>query len=334
MNFMKYFIFTGFFLFMLTSCKNEKLNIPDGGRKIVINGLVTADSLLNVRINKSIFYNDYFSEHDSGPAKANVRFYLNDQCLDTLHNINNFSNLRLNDFWYESLHFFYESNYWSEKVKALPGREYKLLVKAPGMPDASASTFIPDRVRIEEMDTSRLIMPPDLYHPDHNWVRLICNLRFTDPGFESNYYMVSVSRKPGNGQFLSNIWFDSHDIIVEEKLSNENGIYAIAFSDKAINGTKYSFQVLLDTDLFGMPFWDDRSRYDGIPYPTENKKTIYIKLYSITNEYFRFLHSMNQYKKNYENPLSEPVMIYSNIEGGLGILGGAAVSCDSLVFVY
>ena len=327
MKLLKYFIFLSFFLLLLPSCKNDKLKIADTGRKIVINGLVTADSLLNIRVNKSIFYKDYFSLHDSGPAKANIRFYLNDQCLDTLHNINNYNNLGFNDYWYGSLDFYYQSNYCYGKVKALQGREYKLLVKAPGMPDASASTFIPNKVRIEEMDTSRLIMPPDPYHPDHNWARLMCNLKFNDPANESNYYMVSISRKPGNGQFHSYIWFDSHDIIVEEKLSNENGIYAIAFSDKAINGTKYSLQVLLDTDLFGMPFWDDRQSYFGISDPKDHKKTIYIKLYSITSEYFKFLHTINLYKKNYENLLSERVLMYSNIEGGLGILAGCPVSC-------
>jgi hypothetical protein len=329
---MKKVIFFTVIMILSLACRNENLNIPDLGRKIVINGLITADSLLNLKVNKSAYYNAIWSPRDSGPANANVRFYLNDQCLDTLHYI--YNDFIFGDWWYNDLDFYYRSNYWSGKVRVLQGREYKLLVKASGMPDVSASIVIPNKVRIEEMDTSRLIMPPDPYHPDHNWARLLCNLKFTDPANEPNYYMVSVSRKPGNGQFPSYIWFDSHDIIVEEKLSNENGIYVIAFSDKAINGIKYSLQILLDTDLFGMPFWDDRSRDNGIPDPNDHKKTIYIKLFSITNEYFRFLHTINLYKKNFEDPLSEPVMIYSNIEGGLGILGGASVSCDSLVFVY
>jgi len=325
-NFVKrLFLFLALLIICL-SCQKEGLHIPDLGRKIVINGLVIEDSLLKVRISKSLYYNDHLSSpFDSGLVNANVFFFEDDKIIDTLK-------YRYGgETWnvYGSLC----ENYYSSKKSVSTGKEYKVLVQAPGLPDAWASTNIPGRVRIEKMDTSHLMMPPDPYHSNDNWILLLCNLTFTDPPGETNYYMVSVDIKP-------RVWRDSHlllytqDIIGEEKMTEPNGIYAIAFSDKAINGTRYSLQIGLNTHEIGLPFIDDRPTMDGVPYYTEHRKVIYIKLYSITEDYFNFLRTYNLYRTNYGDALAEPIMIYSNISGGYGIFGGASVSCDSLVFTY
>ena len=84
---MKHLLLFSVFLFFICACQKEIVEIPDTGRKIVINGLITTDSLINVRISKSYYFKDpmmgwgIFPEFDS----AEVRFYKNDIYLDSLH---------------------------------------------------------------------------------------------------------------------------------------------------------------------------------------------------------------------------------------------------------
>jgi hypothetical protein len=106
-------------------------------------------------------------------------------------------------------------------------------------------------------------------------------------------------------------------------------LQAVAFSDKLINGQKHYLDVVIKGEQFGEPLIHlihQPNEYSDI------RKTLYIKLYSITEEFFRYIQTLKIYSKNYSNPLTEPVLMNSNITGGYGMLSGASVSSDSIVF--
>ena len=317
------------FLILLNACQKDKINIPDTGRKVVINGLITTDSLLNVRISKSFYYNDNaFAIYDS-LNNAKVFFYSNNLCIDSLHFI---------PFYYypSDYYFFYSSNYWSDKTLPLPGKEYRILVKAPGYPDANACTTVPNLVKIESLDTTRFLVAPNPNYPEMSNVRFKCQINFSDPGNETNYYLIRVSRFSRHEWWTENIDIRvaSTDPIVEQKLALVGDeVYAIAFTDKVINGEKCGLQFIIDANEIGLPFVDNRGTMDGVPIPLY-KTVVYFSLYSITEEYFWYIKTLNLYNKNYGNPLTEPVLIYSNIKNGYGIFAAAAVSSDSLVFDF
>jgi len=168
---MKKFAFYCFSLILLSACQRDKIDIPDTGRKIVINGLITTDSLLNVRISKSFYYNSdqAFVEFDS-LNNARVTFYSNNTYIDSLHLVS--------DYRPRDMDFFYHSNYWSNRTIPLPGKEYKIAVKAPGYPEASASITVPNLVKIEKLDTSRILVPPNPNYPDMSNVRFKCQISF------------------------------------------------------------------------------------------------------------------------------------------------------------
>lgn len=321
---LKYFVLLLLLLMHFTACQNDKLDIPDTGRKIVVNGLITTDSLLNLSISKSAYYNDPAFVENMYLKNAKAYFYQNTSCIDSLHFVSP-------QFYMGTL--FYSCNYKSNGVFPSSRKEYKVLIKAPGYPDATSSTIVPDLVQIDKLDTSRILVGPDPYHPDLKNVLFLCNINFSDPADETNYYMVSVSKNYQWDYNPPHVRFYTQDPIVEEKLGNEsNEPYAIAFTDKVINGQNYNLKIsVYRADL---PFSDDRTYTDGIPDTTQHKKVLYFRLYSITEDYFRYLHTLSLYKKNYGNPLTEPVLIYSNITGGYGIFGAAAVSSDSIVFHY
>jgi hypothetical protein len=323
---LKYFVLLLLLLIHFTACQNDKLYIPDTGRKIVINGLITTDSLLNLRISKSAYYNALNSLELLDLDSAGVYFYQDNSCIDSLHLVSHKPYMG---------NLYYPSNYRSKSIFPVTGKEYKVIVKAPGYPDATSTTVVPDLVQINKLDTSMLLVGPDPYHPYLKNVLFLCNINFSDPGDETNYYMVEVGRNYHLNQIPPPIRFYTQDPIVEEILGNEsNEPYAIAFTDKVINGQNYNLKISIYKDDFRTPSIDDEVGINGISDSSDHRNVIYFNLYSITEDYYRYIQTFNLYKKNYGNPLTEPVMIYSNITGGYGIFASAAVSTDSLVFYY
>jgi len=309
---MKHHLLYSTFLILILACQKENVVIPDTGRKLVINGLITTDSVLNVRISNSYYFKDpymgwaTFPEFDS----ADVRFYRNNIFLDSLH----YSDQDKRYFIYPT------SNYKSNNIYPLSGYEYKIIVKRAGFPDATSTTTIPRLVKIEKVDTARIILP-------HNSGFIMnCRIEFTDPPAEKNYYLFNIITRelPWGKRYLE---FSCHDPVIEEEFGSNSMAgkvlkYGYAFSDKLIDGKKYNLNF-----SFEGSYW-----YNNIYYPIPKTSYIYyFRLISVTEEYYRFIQTLNLYNASYSNPLAEPVMVYSNVSGGYGIFAGATVSTDSII---
>lgn len=305
---MKYFILLLLSILLFTACKQDDLNIPDTGRKIVINGLITTDSLLNVGISRSAYITnvlDYVFRSDLDNAE--VCFYQDDVRIDSLYHSNTYIRTTVT---------FCTGNYCSESVYPLPGKEYKIMVNVPGLPEATATTTIPDLVKIERVDTSRVLFEPRKYGS----YRMIYNIEFADPATETNYYLFTICQRPNNEAYTKYFSFDCSDPIVEEEIKDNNSIYGIVFSDKIINGQKYNLTVSsMEGHIFY--YYDYPYYHDSYVshYYINNKRTLYFSLYSIPEEYYKYIQTMNLYFERQGNPLYEPVMVYSNITDGYGI---------------
>ena len=313
---MKYLFYFSL-LILLSACQQAITGAPDTGRKIVINGLITTNSLFNVRIDESDSLTE-FDEYPIAPNSVKIYVYQNNIYIDSLYSFPN------DPTW----SIISPGNYWSKSVVPIAGKEYKIVAKAPGLPDATATTTIPNMVRIESVDTSR-IAGINKNPSNPLGIAMGCNIEFDDPANEANYYMLFVERRPSSEGAPTNsiekITIDSQDPIVEEKISDTSGNKAIAFTDRIINGKKHRLAVYFDIEYFGYPY---------IPGNEPQIKTFYFRLYSISSEFFNYIHTLNLYNKNYGNPLADPVITYSNITGGYGIFSGAAVSSDSIVWNY
>jgi hypothetical protein len=324
---MKYILLSILYMAIFTSCQQEKIEIPDTGRKIVINGLITTDNLINVTINKSVSLRNFGIGDDIDEDSANVYMYQNEILIDSL----NYNKKKLIN---SALYF--TPNYWSKKIFPLPGKEYKIIVKRNGLPDATAKTTIPNAVKIEFADSTRIKMDPDTFGSSvYSNDRLICNIEFFDPLSEDNYYCLDLKSNyydiwlpPSDGKIhcdIRSVFFETNDPIVEERLIGGNGLEGIIFSDKLVNGKKYKLTISFNLRQLIRGYSSDY-----IPY----KNVIYFRLLSITKDYYVYIKTIKQYSKNYSNPLAEPVEVNSNVTGGYGIFTGAAASQDSIVFKY
>jgi hypothetical protein len=59
-------------------------------------------------------------------------------------------------------------------------------------------------------------------------------------------------------------------------------------------------------------------------------KVIHVELTSLTESAYLYKSSIEDYQGASGDPFSEPVLVYDNIENGLGIFAGFSLSSDSL----
>jgi hypothetical protein len=313
------FLFYIALITVLVSCRKDEITVPDTGRKIVVNALITTDSLININLSQSLFITDSALAEENLLKNAKAFLFENGTFTDSL---------QYSEIPYINLgaDIYVPSNYRSKKIYPVSGEEYEIRVSSPGMPDASAMIRIPEPVRIDKVDTSVVKLAGTFESWESN-IRVLCDIEFTDPANEKNYYLLYVYRVPAFSSASNNMVFSCQDPIVEEYLNHGTMMEGVAFTDRSISGQKHLLRVILNGKDIGDPFYHDE-------FTESHTKTIYFRLYVITEDYYKYIQTLNLFLENYKNPFAVPTQVYSNIEGGYGIFGGAAVSSDSLVFNY
>ena len=217
----KYIIQLYFFLLLFLAinigCQRDNIDIPDTGRKIVINGLITTDTILNAIITRSNYLLDidgmsYYNMIDFDSME--VYFYENNVRVDSL--------VHRRYYGFDPWKVFNFGNYLSNNVSPVSGKEYKIVVKGQGLPEASATTIIPDMVTIDRVDTSRIILAPGSYYEFNTG--LLCGIGFSDPSDKKNFYLLRVSintywmseNNYSNPKKFQDLEFYCSDPIVEE----------------------------------------------------------------------------------------------------------------------
>lgn len=316
-----------FLVISLTACqKFPEINNHDD--KLVINALVSTHKSFEVHISSSVPMTDTLLKYDKEWEEyAKVLVYENGSEFDSL----SYSRI----FSYLQYYFPIPGNFVGNK-KIKPGHRYQIEVQAEGKETAFATLDIPNVVEITNIDTQRVLKNYELEYWESK-EKMLCGISFNDPPDVNNYYMIKVACKyygknrEDSNDTIVHIYENidkktSSDPIIEQEIKHGSANIAYLFTDNLINGDSYTFQLEVDGSVY-MP-----SPYSiGLEY----KRIVIIQLYSITEGYYNYVETLNKLYKNYKNPLvSEPTMVYSNIEGGYGVFEGAAVSEDSLVFIY
>lgn len=304
-----------FLIFLPFACTEQQKIIPDTGRRITINGLIGTDSLLNVQIGRSAYINDLTGISHSlieDLDSAEVKIFEHNKDIDSLFHVPPF-------YLYNMRSVFNTGNYRSKNIFPEPGKIYEIQVTVNHLPIARGTISIPALVEILKVDTARITLEPGTYYNSNEG--FICNIEFTDPSEESNYYILDIREKITRNRILNNnnLEFSCSDPIIEERLNGGEGNVGIAFSDKLIDGQKHILPVIIKRESIGVVT-------SGL------SQTVCFRLYSITEDFFRYIHDLNIYSKNFGSPFFEPVMMYSNILNGYGMIAGAAISSDSIVF--
>jgi hypothetical protein len=299
--------------FISIACeKTIEIDLEDAKIRIVVNAELNPDSTISVHVTRSRHILDNAAIVPL--ADATVKLYEDDVLIGNLT--------------YRSGGF-YDINY-----KPIVGRIYKIEVIHSDFDDVFALTTIPESIAITGIDTTKS-------YDEYGGQIYNFSISFNDPASEKNYYMIGMRNRYSYEAWDPNmiiydtlyvgpdttivhieyggyywtemtdkLYFNTDDMIIDEMIYYNN---TAVFSDELINGKSYS--VKLRVDAYG--FYSDTNM-------------VFIDLYAISPEYYKYLTSFAKHQNATGDPFAEPVMVFSNVVEGIGIVGSAAANTDSL----
>jgi hypothetical protein len=194
-------------------------------------------------------------------------------------------------------HTYYRSN-------TLPqaGATYRVTAAVPGYPEVSGSDQIPDTVKIGELKMT-------IAQVDNIMSKVTISVQLHDDAAIQNYYRVRIYQiyewvnANGNGGRQKNQeYFETDD--TEWELFGESSRSEFYTTDALFNGRSPRFTFRVNT---GSQF-----------------KKMVVELTSLTYSSYNYLNSTFLAREKNDDGLSEKVIVYNNIENGLGIIGGVA----------
>lgn len=294
--------------------------------KIVITALANPDTLFSVRIAHSTFFT-YVSPEDQDaiidgvPVSADERAIIKDAGVScTVNGTQTFS------MPYNPDTKSHESGY-----RPLPGDRITLNVAAEGYADAGAEVEMPARVRLEILGKEVLYSKVSVVYDE--WVEsgldtiMRIRMKLVDPPGVANYYRLKVRSMADYTAvtpdetiegYLQNDVFTSSDVIFQdERLVKRYGGWPAGFSnvfdDHLFDGKEY--ECFVETRM-----------------PGENNPRVVVELQSITRDFYNYLKSVMLYRITDRDSYTESIQIYSNVDGGYGILGGLSGEKSTLLW--
>lgn len=296
-------------------------NVPNP--QLVMNCIALPDSTLKVNLTRSKFFlsnnKQGFTTVDNGLVTATIN--------DTLK-------LNLTTTGDGN----YEVNY-----KPKPNDKIRIDASAPTLESIWAEVKITPKVTIISIDTTWVKIDDkngnNYNYPIYNLTgdsiignsfsaEIKIRIKFQDNASEQNYYRLNVfsgqgyNNKNYNTNYYSNYYWINYDDIVFGNSSDQGSFIDVTsgsygnnyFTDELINGKEYSLSI--NTTVM---------KYDYLPGKTprgdiESNSELTIDLQHLSKSYYLYQKTKNASMSS-DPILSEPVQIFSNVNGGMGILG-------------
>lgn len=305
---MKHLLYTLLLGVFLTSCYRKiDLNEYRTTPKMVINSVVSPDTVVMASITRTWFYPD--KKPYVNLPHAHVELYINNQYIETMQwkTLNNPRNPDQPD-----------TLFLSNTIPA-EGDRIKIVASTPEYGTVTAEDIIPKKVAIK--NASHTIKKGNGVYQGtiSDYFEIYYEVTFDEFPEKNNYYLAKITQiKTGYyGYYETEIdyidpVFKEQDAILDESMAF-NGLEkrgGALFTDQSINGQTYTLQIKETT-----------AELD------ETEQRI-ISIYSLSESYFLYLLSLQKIAGSTLEGglgnigLAEPLWVYSNVEGGTGILGG------------
>ena len=305
----------GVLVILASSCESVLfIELEESDKLIVMNGALSNDSTVMVQVSRTRHILD---NANTAPLEdAKVSLYRGGTMLEQLDHMGN---------------GFFRSTSFHPAV----GEELRIEVEQAGYPSVSARCEIPETVGIEVVDTATMIQEYSEYDWSYTQESFQMDVTLDDPPGVENYYLLNLevdrsytSWRDTSYQFIDSLFHNgewhyyvadtsfvvsdtfrykelayvgSSDLIVEA-ITNQG----ILFSDQLIDGKEYSIRAY--TNLQSV-----RSADSAV---------VDIRLNSISESYYKYLKTRQKHYETKEDPFAVPVIVYTNVEGGTGFLGG------------
>jgi len=313
--------------------------LPDFAPALTLNGVLTADSTVTVRITAADDpyanddrYDAVFAVPDGvqaelvrdGAPLGPLRL-VSETCDDPTYN-------RAPDDPQPT----YECGSFVSDAVIEPGRTYTLRASAPGFPDAHATVTVPVRVAAAVTVGATAVQP---LPPDGKRFDTDLALTVRDPAGTGQRYGLLVIREPYSYDYSRPVCIGGHDnptcrdttvtvrvdpatvgytttdpiLLAGARTVPSSGIDFISFADDAFDGEARTFA------LRAQQFWYP-SYSGGEPDPPVG---VWLVVADRTTYDAR---QIAWFSGGGDNPFSEPVDLPSNVVGGYGLLGAIAIT--------
>lgn len=281
----------------LSSCEKViDISIPDKERKLVVNGIVSPDKPVVVQLSRSryVLETDMLNLVSGGV----IRLYHGNDPVGTLQEGPS-GEYSLTDF------------------RPQAGMTYRLTASYAGLKPVEAEATLPSPVPISAVDTATVT-------GEWGQQELRISIIFKDPAGIRNYYgfgaditykefdygtMTYTGRKLTHPAYLSG----RDDRFVKEESTTFDG--KLYFDDLLFDG-------LNKTVSLGIT---DYSLYES------DTVWLNVRMDQTDAAFYRYVVSYSAYEEAHGNPFSEPVQVFSNINGGFGIFSGYSTATYPLV---
>ncbi len=287
-----------------TSCETEvKIDIDDIDTHLVTNSLINPDSLIRVEVSLSRdVFNDL--EYNKTPP-VDVFIYEESELIEKL--ISEEANI-----------------YSSSSFKPKSNVNYELIIDSPWGQSKAKST-VPEKL---VPDSTWIVRNSG--RTEYNVVYNQLAIQFQDDDQEKNYYSVFLSFEyldslHAFGYLTGRSTLFSYDPVVNHEINYsqaDNMNRQIVFSDELFDEQSHVLRL---------------NFYNILTSADPHKFLIYMHFNTISKEYYRYLKTLELYKRqrnsNIWEDVSEPVSIYSNFSKSYGIFGAYCTHIDTILSV-
>lgn len=284
---------------VLYSCEKEiEFDADETTSKLVVNALFNTDSLWKIELSASKFILDTSSLQLINDATVSIE--------DTDGNSVLLSN---------------QGNgiYSSAIETPVIGKSYTLDVMHNSYDDVTAHSDAPASIEIES-----LALGNEILGKGESLKEIL--LTFKDELGDDNY-LIQIKTEFWEYEYDTITWqiidsslykypayFDSNSAVISGG-GKGFGTSSLTFNDELFNGSTFTIDLIMDGYYFD-PEWG------------ANK--IFVSLSRISEEYYLYESSYQQYLAAQANFLAQPVQVYTNVQNGLGVFAGYSTYTDSI----
>lgn len=330
---MKHILCLGILLATTSCMKEVDLEHLRPDPKLVLNSVASQGEPLKASLSRTWFYTDNYPNVTIEDAKLNL--YVNDRLIGEMN-------------WeVEESEYYSTANYVSSYIP-VAGDKIRIEAEKDGFRGVMAEDVIPGKPALKKLVGETYKEDSPYYSSEKRRYKVT----FSDDPRANDCYLISFSlgrptydHENNQGSvptftgeyswsqeyidFTSDPVFSDKISILDRVLGNDwlSGYGGRPFSDELFNGKEYT--MTLDSNSGSYTYW---------PYEEEQMPdSIRVYLYAISEPYYKYLSAVASLSDGSLNNdladigLAEPVRVFSNIKGGLGIFGTACV--DSLTAV-
>lgn len=291
-------------LLFLSCYSTTEVNMPDDESLLVVNAInFQPDSVWLIEVSKS------------EPYLKNNDFQFIDDALVVIKDENGIE-LQL-----EAINI-KERIFYTTNQKPETGKRYQLKINTSEFRDVTATSELPNPVQVEAItvDSTLLREAYDYYTKNGNYghykdLPINCQIIINDPGEVDNYYQLCLYRETENsyigldGNLVENYSFHERYFV-----SNDDGsLDQMIISDETFNGTLYRWNTYVPIEAFYDYKYSAHSNY---------KLKLHFTLRHLSREYYKYKETLQFQNKRNSDPFAQPVIVFNNIEKGVGIFAG------------